>query len=160
MSFFFHVKEIYTLPSLPMSPWQLSCKESTSNAGEVGLIPFLERSPGEGNDNLLQYSCLGNLMDRGAWWTTVHGATNESEYDLVAKQQHPDQCLISSDFPILSIGTCVAVIHYSSFILHFFISNKVKPLILHHHPLKLLFFWYAFSIFFHFSFELSFPFDL
>ena len=47
-------------------------KESTCNAGEVGSIPRLGRSPGEGNGNPLQYSCLENLMDRGAWWATVH----------------------------------------------------------------------------------------
>ena len=40
-----------------------------------GLIPELGRSPGEGNDNPLQYSCLGNLMDRAAWQATVHGVT-------------------------------------------------------------------------------------
>ena len=55
-------------------------KESTYNtgdAGDVGLIPRLGRSPGGGNGNPLQYSCLGNLMDRGAhsWWATVHGVT-------------------------------------------------------------------------------------
>ena len=38
-----------------------------------GSIPGLGRSPGEGNGNPLQYSCLGNPMDRGAWWATVHG---------------------------------------------------------------------------------------
>ena len=39
---------------------------------EEGLIPRSGRSPGEGNGNPLQYSCLGNPMDRGAWWATVH----------------------------------------------------------------------------------------
>ena len=43
------------------------------NAGDLGLIPGLGRSPGEGNGNPLQYSCLGNPMDRGAWWDTIHG---------------------------------------------------------------------------------------
>ena len=47
-------------------------KNLPANAGDVGLIPGLGRSPGEGNDNPFQYSCLGNLMDRGAWWATVH----------------------------------------------------------------------------------------
>ena len=42
-------------------------------AGDVGLLPGLGRSPGEGSGNLLQYSCLGNPMDRGVWWATVHG---------------------------------------------------------------------------------------
>ena len=48
-------------------------KESTCNAGDPCLIPGLGRSPGEGKGNPLQYSCLGNPMDRGAWWATVHG---------------------------------------------------------------------------------------
>ena len=48
-------------------------KASVRNAGDLGLIPGLGRSPGEGNDNLLQCSCLENPMDGGAWWSTVHG---------------------------------------------------------------------------------------
>ena len=47
-------------------------KASDSNAGDLGSIPGSGRSPGEGNGNPLQYSCLENLMDRGAWWTSVH----------------------------------------------------------------------------------------
>ena len=50
-------------------------KESAYNVGDLGLIPGLGRSPGEENGNPLQYSCLGNPMDRGGWWTTVHGVT-------------------------------------------------------------------------------------
>ena len=49
--------------------------ESACNAGGPGLIPGLGRSPGEGNGNPLQYSCLENSMDRGAWRATVHGVT-------------------------------------------------------------------------------------
>ena len=48
-------------------------KESACNAVEPGLIPRLGRSPGERNSNPLQYSCLTNSMDRGAWWAIVHG---------------------------------------------------------------------------------------
>ena len=48
-------------------------KESASNAGDLGLIPGLGRSPGEGNGYPLQYSGLENFMDRGAWQATVHG---------------------------------------------------------------------------------------
>ena len=48
------------------------CKESSCNAGDWSLIPGWGRSPGEGNDNSLQYSCLENPMDGGAWWATVH----------------------------------------------------------------------------------------
>ena len=50
-----------------------------ANAGDVGLLPGLGRSTGEGNGNPLQYSCLGNPMDRGAWRATVHGITKESD---------------------------------------------------------------------------------
>ena len=50
-------------------------KESICNAGDLGLIPGLGRSPGDGNGNPLQYSCLENSMDRGAWWATVHRVT-------------------------------------------------------------------------------------
>ena len=46
---------------------------STGDARDVGLIPGLGRYPGEGNGNPLQYSCLENSMDRGAWQATVHG---------------------------------------------------------------------------------------
>ena len=48
-------------------------KESACNAGDLSSIPGLGRSPGEENGYPLQYSCLGNPMDRGAWWATVHG---------------------------------------------------------------------------------------
>jgi len=50
-----------------------SGKESSCNAGDVGLIPQSGRSLGEGNGNPLQYFFLGNHMDTGAWWATVYG---------------------------------------------------------------------------------------
>ena len=56
-------------------PGGLHGKESACNAGDLGLIPRSGRSPGEGNGDPLQYSCLENAMDRGAWWVTVHGVT-------------------------------------------------------------------------------------
>ena len=57
--------------------WWLSDKESTCNVGDVGSIPGLRRSPGDGNGHPLQCSCLGNPRDRGDWWATVHGAVTE-----------------------------------------------------------------------------------
>ena len=51
-----------------------SGKENACNAGEVSSIPGSGRSPEEGHGNPLQYSCLENPMDRGAWWATVQGA--------------------------------------------------------------------------------------
>ena len=47
-------------------------KNPPANAGDAGSIPVLGRAPGGGNSNPLLYSCLGNAMDRGAWWATVH----------------------------------------------------------------------------------------
>ena len=51
-------------------------RESACNMGDPGLILGLGRSPGEGNGYPLQYSCLKNPMDRGAWWATVNGVAN------------------------------------------------------------------------------------
>ena len=48
-------------------------KNPPANTGDMGSISGLGKSPGERNGNPLQYSCLGNPMDRGAWWATVHG---------------------------------------------------------------------------------------
>ena len=50
-------------------------RESACNARDPDLIPGLGRSPGEGNGNRLQYSCLENSMDRGSWWATGPGVT-------------------------------------------------------------------------------------
>ena len=61
-----------------MAQWLKKEKSPPANAGDardVGSIPGLGRSPGEGNGNPLQYTCLGDPMDGGAWWATVHGVT-------------------------------------------------------------------------------------
>ena len=50
-------------------------KESACSVGDPDSIPGSGRSPGEGNGNPLQYPCMENLMDRGAWWATVHGVS-------------------------------------------------------------------------------------
>ena len=60
-------------------------KNPPANAVDSGLILGLGRSPGRGNGNPLQYSCLGNPMDRGAWRATVHGVAKESGQDLASK---------------------------------------------------------------------------
>ena len=61
-------------------------KESACIAEDLGLIPGLGRSPGEGNGNPFQYSCLENPIDRGGWWVTAHGVrksqTQPSEIKL------------------------------------------------------------------------------
>ena len=52
----------------------------------------MRRSPGEGNDNPLQYSCLRNPMDRGAWWATVHGVARESDMTLNNNNSWKEGC--------------------------------------------------------------------
>ena len=64
------ISYIYTYMGFPGGS---EVKASASNAGDLGSIPGLGRSPGEGNGNPLQYSCLGNPMDGEAWKATVHG---------------------------------------------------------------------------------------
>ena len=64
---------IALLSLFPGFPGGSDGKESACNAGDPGSIPGLGRSPGKGNGDPLQYSCLKNSMDRGAWRATVHG---------------------------------------------------------------------------------------
>ena len=54
-------------------------KNTPANAGDVGSTPGLGRSPGKGNGNPLQYSHLGNPLDRGVWRAIVHGVTKDSD---------------------------------------------------------------------------------
>ena len=65
-------------------PHSSADKSSACSAGDLGLIPGPGRSPGEGNGNPPQYSCLESHIDRGAWWATVHGVTRVG-HDLVTK---------------------------------------------------------------------------
>ena len=57
-------------------PSWLSCKESTCQCRRCRLDPWVRKIPGGGNGSLVQYFCLENLMDRGAWWATVKGVEN------------------------------------------------------------------------------------
>ena len=54
-------------------------KNSPANVGDMGSVPQLGRSPGEGNGSQLQYSYFGNPTDKGAWWAIVCGVTKESD---------------------------------------------------------------------------------
>ena len=64
----------------------LVVKNLPANAGDADSISGSGRSPGEGNGNPLQYFCLENPMDRGAWWGTVHGVTKK--YDWLVEHTH------------------------------------------------------------------------
>ena len=79
-------------------PWWLSGKKSTCQAGDTGLIPGSGRSLGKGNGNPLQYSCLENPMDRGAWLATDHGVSKELDTTKQQQQQYV-LCLSKSIIP-------------------------------------------------------------
>ena len=81
-------------------PWWFNDKESASNAGDLGSIPGLERSPGEGNGNPFQYSCLENSLDRGAWWTTFHGVAK-------SRTQLRDEHFISFQWCLTSLHVLI-----------------------------------------------------
>ena len=74
-------------------------KVSACNVGDLGLIPGSGRSPGEGNGNPLQYPCLENPMDGGAWWATVHGS--QLSY-------------FTFTYLIISFSTSLVEVHFSS----------------------------------------------
>ena len=110
-------------------------RASTYNAGDPGSIPGLGRSPGEGNGTPLQYSCLENPMDGGAWQATVHGVaksrTRLSDFTFTCVSEVDDSSpailipACTSSSPALTV-TCVLVhIHIlnQTFLQIFFISN-------------------------------------
>ena len=75
-------------------PGWFSSKQSTCNAGDAGnegLIPGSGRSPGGENSNPLQYPCLENSMDRGAWWATVHGVEKSWSQTWLSTHTHKQQ---------------------------------------------------------------------
>ena len=97
-------------------------KNLPANAGDMGLIPGSRISPGEENGNSLQYSCLENPVDRGAWWVTVHGVAKESDMTEGLNNQRGPTRLCSSSIhaghfqkstkekvhgPVVIIGRCV-----------------------------------------------------
>ena len=70
-------------------------KESACNVGDPGSVPGLGRSPGGGHGNLLQYSCLKNLMERGAWWTdcSPRGHKESEMTEQPSTAQHSTKCV-------------------------------------------------------------------
>ena len=88
---------VVLLPVLNQMRWNITpggsdSKESAGNTGNLGLIPTLGRSPGKGNSYPLQYSCLENPTDRGAWQATVHGiATLSLFFHMTCVKSHEGQ---------------------------------------------------------------------
>ena len=90
---------------------QLSSKQFASNPGDTGSVPRSRRSPGEGNGNPLQYSCLGNPMDRGAWQDTIRevtepNTTKQQKYQLYfnkTRGKNAFTVFILSYFPVFLI---------------------------------------------------------
>ena len=97
---------LYSLQTLTFDPTTDGSvmKNPPASTGDAGSIPGLGGSPGGGNGNPLQYSCLGNPMDRGAWWATVHGITKESDtMKDKSPHTHTHSCPLTHlplDFPI------------------------------------------------------------
>ena len=90
----------------PGFPGSSVVKNLPVNAGDSGLIPGLGRSPGEGNGNPLQYFCLGNPMDRGAWQSAVHGVSKSR----TRLSDFESECIyISATFSI-----CPSCVHRST----------------------------------------------
>ena len=71
--------------------------ESACQAGDLGSIPESGRTPGEGNGNPLQYPCLDNPRDRGAWRATIHGVSRESDvtYQLNTNNMYGEVSLVA-----------------------------------------------------------------
>ena len=72
-------------------------RTNAGGSGDIGSIPGPGRSPGDGNGNPLQYSCLGNSMDRGTWWSTVHGGHKESDTAEPLSTHTTQQTLFNCD---------------------------------------------------------------
>ena len=96
------ISELHLNKALYIFPCSSVGKESACNAGDPGLIPGSGRSPGEGNGNPLQYSCMENPMNRGPWQATVHGVARV-RHDLVTKRQEPTSWN-DTPTPILQLG--------------------------------------------------------
>ena len=118
-------------------------QETNCHAGDPSSIPGLRRSPGEGNGNPLQYSCLENLMHRGAWWATVHGVTRVV-HDLATKppttigKMPPHNLAFHLGCPLRhhliarsSLTACPNWFFFSDILFHYSLARNLKILVIH-----------------------------
>ena len=92
---FFYFLFFQYLPSTTLSSRLPSVvKNQLANAGDAGSVPGSGRSPGEGNGNPLQYSCLDNPLDRGAWQAIVHGVTKEPDTTQPLNNKTPSSIIV------------------------------------------------------------------
>ena len=116
---------------------------SAGDSGDTGSIPGSGRSPGEVNGNPLQYSCLENTMDRGAWQATVHGrggGHKRVRHDWATKQLNNN----SNSKSTVNLN-CQTVLHKSCIILHSQQQSMKVPISRHSHQ-RMLFFICFFSL--------------
>ena len=100
-------------------------KESACNAGDVGWIPGLGRSPGEWTGNSLQYSCLENPMDRGVWWASVHWIAKRHDW---ASNTHTELFIAIFIYIYVCMYACTCVLVYVCGCEHMCVYTKNKPL--------------------------------
>ena len=100
-------------PLYPSAIYLLLVQESAFNAGDLGSIPGLGRSPGEGKGNPLQYSCLENPMERGAWQAKVHGVARVG-HDLATKERQTVQEAVGPHEPMEVEGRSQGTLALSS----------------------------------------------
>ena len=102
-----HLPWIQLSPSSSSSLVAQALKNLPANAGDLGLIPGLGRYPEEGNGNPLQYSCLGNPMDRGAWQATVQGSQRVRHNWATKQHHHLGPCDLHLNCPIVVHGISI-----------------------------------------------------
>ena len=108
-------------------PWWLSSKQSSCSAGDAedaGLIPGSGRSSGGANGNKVQYSCLENSMDRGAWWATIHGVAKNKPRPSV---QETETHLVIRLLRVFFFNSLKNVFNLKNFICSLFICGILVP---------------------------------
>ena len=120
-----HISSYYTAVSTLLGlSGDSDSKESACNAGDLGSIPGSRRSPREGNGKPLQYSCLENSMDRGAWWAAVHGIS-QSQAWLKWLSMHARRASSLLVFPFSGFpGYSCCLFFYVNFSIRLYISTR------------------------------------